>query len=86
VAVERYCGGGSYCTIRRHGLVKFLSYFPSRVADVDVNGLKDETFRCPVWRDGECLRGAGVGEGMGEAEAAAGCRCVCLCLTCCCCS
>jgi hypothetical protein len=54
---------------------------PSRVADVDVKGLGDQEFDCRVWRDGECLRGAGGGEGMGEAEAAAGCRCVCLCLT-----
>ena len=83
VAVERWGGGSGWCRTCRHGLKKVMHTrnFPSRVADVDVKGLVDETFDCPVWRDGECLRGAGGGEGMGEAEAAAGCRCVCLCLT-----
>ena len=81
VAVERACGGNGWCDMCRHGLEKLLMSFPSRVADVDVKGLGDGTFSCPLWRDGECLRGAGGGEGMGEAEAAAGCRCVCLCLT-----
>jgi hypothetical protein len=93
VAVER-ADANCWCHICRHGLEKALysypsgySDFPSSVADVDVKGLHDDdTFNCPVWRDGECLRGAGGGEGMGEAEAAAGCRCVCLCLTLCCCS
>ena len=80
VAVERANSNG-WCNICRHGLEKSLLDFTSRVADVDVKGLPDRTFDCPVWRDGECLRGAGGGEGMGEAEAAAGCRCVCLCLT-----
>ena len=61
VAVERWSGGNGYCRIRRHGLVKILNSFPSRVADVDVKGLPDRTFDCPVWRDGECLRGAGGG-------------------------
>ena len=82
VAVERLDTGNGWCRICRHGLEKVLYSFPSRVADVDVKRSGyDQTFNCPVWRDGECLRGAGVGEGMGKAEAAAGCRCVCLCLT-----
>jgi hypothetical protein len=74
VAVERGSGGNGFCRIRRHGLEKILysSNFPSesRVADVDVKGLRDWKFECPVWREGECLKGAG----MGEAEAATGCR------------
>ncbi len=53
VAVERSSGGNGWCHIRRHGLVKFLPYFPSRVADVDVKGLEDQTFRCPVWRESQ---------------------------------
>ena len=84
VAVEWYSRGNGWCRICRHGLEKVMysSDFPSRVADVDVKRLRDDMrLFCPVWRDGECLRGAGGGEGMGEAEAAAGCRCVCLCLT-----
>ena len=74
VAVERPSTGNGWCRICRHGLEKVLYSFPSRVADVDVKGLSNQDFNCPVWRDGECLRGAGGGEGMGEAEAAAGCR------------
>ena len=81
VAVERYSGGNGWCRICRHGLEKVLYSFTFRISDVDVKVLGDATFHCPVWRDGECLRGAGGGEGMGEADAAAGCRCVCLCLT-----
>ena len=64
VAVERYSGGNGYCGICRHGLEKIMYVFPSRVADVDVKRLGDARFECPVWRDGECLRGAGGGEGM----------------------
>ena len=73
VAVERWSTSYGWCRILRHGLEKSLwnSDFSSRVADVDVKGLDDDTFLCPVWRDGECLRGAGGGEGMGEADAAA---------------
>ena len=81
VAVERRSEGSGYCRICRHGLEKVMLDFPSRVADVDVKRLSNSGFDCPVWRDGECLWGAGGGEGMGKAEAAAGCRCVCLCLT-----
>ena len=67
VAVARRDTGNGWCCICRHGLKKvmYTSDFPSRVADVDVKGLEDRTFECPVWRDGECLRGAGGGEGMG---------------------
>ena len=61
VAVERACGGNGWCDMCRHGLEKSLYDFPSRVADVDVKGLGNTTFWCPVWRDGECLRGAGGG-------------------------
>ena len=83
VAVERPSGGNGWCDICRHGLEKLMwsGDFPYCVADVDVKWLRDTTFSCPVWRDGECLRGAGGGVGIGQAEAAAGCRCVCLCLT-----
>ena len=63
MALERAETGNGYCHIRRHGLSKSLSNsnFPSRVADVDVKCLRDQTFLCPVWRDGECLKGAGGG-------------------------
>ena len=63
VAVERRDTGNGWCRICRHGLEKVMYSisFPSRVADVDVKGLSDGTFDCPVWRDGECLRGAGGG-------------------------
>jgi hypothetical protein len=81
VAVERYSGGNGWFRICRHGLEKVSYSFTSSLADVDVKGLSDQEFEAPVWREGQCLRGAGGGEGMGEAEAAAGCRCVCLCLT-----
>ena len=60
VAVERADSNG-WCRICRHGLEKIMFDFPCRVADVDVKGLGNHTFQCPVWRDGECLRGAGAG-------------------------
>jgi hypothetical protein len=72
-AVERYSGGSGWCNIRRHGLEKVLLNFPSRVADLDVEGLGDQEFLCPIWRDRDCLMGAGRGEGMVEADDAAGC-------------
>ncbi len=80
VAVERWSEGNSWCGICRHGLEKFMlsSDFPSLVADVDVKEFGDETFYCPVWRDGECLRGAGGGKGWGrlrQLRAAAACAC-----------
>ena len=66
VAVERYSGGDGVCRIRRHGLEKILMSFPSSVGDVDVMWLSDDKFSCPVWREGECLRGAGEWEGRGR--------------------
>jgi len=70
--VARRDTGNGCCRICRHGLEKWFSKtrlekllmsFPPRVADVNVKWLEDRTFECPVWRDGECLRGAGVGGG-----------------------
>jgi hypothetical protein len=68
MALERADTGNGYCHIRRHGLEKILrtSDFASRVADVDVKWLDNRNFSCPVWREGECLRGAGEWEGRGR--------------------
>ena len=62
MAVERADANG-WCRIRRGGLEKcvYSSKFPPTVGDVDVKGLDDWKFVCPVWRDGDC--GAGAGEG-----------------------
>ena len=62
VAVERSPGGNGWCHICRGGQEKCtFGYFPPTVGDVDVKGLEDWKFVCPVWRDGDC--GAGAGEG-----------------------
>ena len=71
VAVERTDSNG-WCDIRRGGQEKAMygsDEFPPTVGDVDVKGLDDETFLCPVWREGDC--GAGTGEGELEGGGAA---------------
>ncbi len=70
VAVERSETGNGWCGIRRGGQEKVMygSCFPSTVGDVDVKGLGNRKFMCPVWREGDC--GAGAGEGEGEEVAA----------------
>ena len=70
VAVARSNGSG-WCNIFRGGQEKIMLScdFPSTVGDVDVKGLDDETFLCPVWREGDC--GAGTGEGELEGGGAA---------------
>jgi hypothetical protein len=75
VAVERVDSNG-WCRICRGGQEKYMSSFsrafqfspPLTVRDVDVKGLMDQKFACPVWREGDC--GAGAGEGEGEEAAA----------------
>ena len=64
VAVERYDGGNGWCRIRRGGLEKVMwsRNFPPTVGDVDVKGLDDREFTCPLWREGDCGAGAGDGE------------------------
>ena len=47
--------------------MRSLSDFPPTVGDVDVKGLRDFKFFCPVWREGDCGAGAGEGEGGGAA-------------------
>ncbi len=66
MAVERADSNG-WCRIRRGGQEKgmYIGNFPSTVGDVDVTGLGDRKFTCPVWREGDCGAGAGEGEGGG---------------------
>ena len=63
VAVERTNGRG-WCNIRRGGQEQtiYSDCVPSTVGDVDVKGLEDQRFQCPVWREGDCGAGAGEGE------------------------
>jgi hypothetical protein len=67
-----------WCNIRRGGQEKTMYgfNFPPTVGDVDVKGLKDQKFYCPVWREGGCGAGAGGGEveGGGGGGAAARAR------------
>ena len=44
------------------------------VRDVDVKGLGNQEFLCPVWREGDCGAGAGEGELEGGGGAAARAR------------
>ena len=62
VAVESYSGGNGYCRICRGGQEKIMlsSNFPDTVGDVDVKGLGNQKFNCPVWREGGCGAGAGA--------------------------
>ncbi len=48
VAVARSENGNGYCHIHRGGLEKGMYMFPHTVGDVDVKGLGDQKFRCPV--------------------------------------
>ena len=78
--LEKLVGSG-WCIIRRGGLEKCvwssnLKVFPSTVGDVDVKGLDDQEFDCPVWREGGCGAGAGEGElegGRGGGSCARAC-------------
>ena len=76
VAVERARTGNGWCQICRGGQEKVMYSFPSTVGDVDVKGLSDRKFFCPVWREGDC--GAGAGEGEGGGADARACVCVTL--------
>ena len=67
VAVARSETGMGWCQIRRGGQEKGVYVFPSTVGDVDVKGLGNQKFFCPVWREGDC--GAGAGEGEGQLRA-----------------
>ena len=69
VAVERSNSNG-WCHICRGGQEKVMYSFPSTVGDVDVTGLNNRKFKCPVWREGDCGAGAGEGEGRGSAARA----------------
>ena len=69
VAVERSDGSG-WCHICRGGQEKVMYVFPSTVGDVDMKGLDNRKFKCPVWREGDCGAGAGEGEGGGAAARA----------------
>jgi hypothetical protein len=64
VAVDRSDSNG-WCHICRGGQEKIIytSNFPRTVGDVDVKGLTDTKFMCPVWRERDC--GASAGEGTG---------------------
>ena len=72
VAVDRSENGSGWCQIRRGGQEKVMysSSFPPTVGDVDVKGLGNQKFMCPVWREGDCGAGAGEGEGGGSAARA----------------
>ena len=77
MAVERADTNG-WCRIRRGGLEKtaYSSDFPPTVGDVDVKGLGDQKFACPVWREGDC--GAGAGEGELEGGGGGSCARACV--------
>ncbi len=71
VAVERGSGGNGWCRIRRDGQEKCtFGNFPPTVGDVDVKGLSDQNFQCPVWREEGCGTGAGGGSWRGAAARA----------------
>ena len=70
VAVARSENGSGWCHICRDGQEKCMYSFPPTVGDVDVKGLYDQEFLCPVWREGDCGAGAGEGEGGGAASRA----------------
>ena len=74
VAVERTDKNG-YCRIRRSGQEKIMhsSSFPLTVGDVDVKGLDDRKFFCPVWREKGCGAGAGGGSWRGGGSCARVC-------------
>jgi len=52
--------------------------FPPTVGDVDVKGLSDQKFHCPVWREEGCGAGAGGGRWRGRGAAARATACVTL--------
>ena len=74
VAVERAEIGTGWCGICRGGQEKevYCNRSPLTVEDVDVKGLEDAKFLCPVWPEGvrDCGEGAGEGEGGGAAARA----------------
>ncbi len=66
VAVERADAHG-WCHICRRGQEKIMPFFffPPTVGDVDVKGLANDKFQCPVWREEGCGAGAGGGSWRG---------------------
>ena len=59
LAVERSETGTGWCGIRCGSQEKEVGRVPSTVGDVDVQGLDNRKFMCPVWREGDCGAGAG---------------------------
>ena len=78
MAVELWSDGTGWCNIRRGGQEKgvYSCDLPPTVGDVDVKGLSDRNFACPVWREGGC--GAGAGEGELEGGGGGSCARACV--------